>query len=310
MNQLSIIITIIGKQNSRFLMTLRGVTGRFPINLPTQMKKEFCLYAICISVCLSFPVHSQTLEVSYKYYHPVQTMRSAVADVENQYILLTDGNSSKFYSPRTEMIDSIESTLEGFEAFNTFKRVCWETGKQREIPKVDGSFYITKSRKTNKIDTYDVASGMFFHFSEPYTMPKWELADSVKNILGYECQMATTRFHGREWTAWFTVEIPVPDGPWKLTGLPGLILEAECEGRQYKFMADGLQQTTKPVTDIYRKGKWDEIKREEFWQLRRECLANPSRNINAAGIVIVFKGVEYKDYLPAEIVDYIETDYR
>lgn len=273
--------------------------------------KKFCyICAICITAMFSSPVNSQTLEVSYKYRHPVQTMRSAVADVENQYVLLTDGNSSKFYSPRTEMIDSIESTPEGFEAFNTFKRVCWETGKQKEIPRVDGSFYITKFRETSKIHTYDVASATRFHFSEPYTVPEWELVDSVKNILGYECQMAKTNFHGRGWRAWFTPEVPVQDGPWKLTGLPGLILEAECEGGQYKFIADGLQQTKKPVSDLYGKEKWDEIKREEFWQLRRECLANPSRNFNTADKVIVFKGLEYKDHFPAEIVDYIETDYK
>lgn len=53
-----------------------------------------------------------------------------------------------------------------------------------------------------------------------------EIADSTKNILGYDCVMATAHYHGRDWTAWFTPDIPLPEGPWKLTGLPGLILEA------------------------------------------------------------------------------------
>lgn len=274
------------------------------------MKKQIATWIAYLCGSFTIVAQAQTLEVSYRYSHPVQTMRSALPDVVNQYVLITDGQRSKFYSPKTEMIDSIESTPEGFEAFNTFKRVCWETGKQTDIPRVDGPFYITKFKKTNKIHTYDVASATRFHFSEPYTMPKWELADSVKNILGYECQMAITRFHGRAWTAWFTPEVPVHDGPWKLTGLPGLILEAECDGGQYRFVSDGLQQTQKPVTDVYSKEKWEDIKREDFWQLRRRCLANPSRNINTAGKVVVFKGAEYKDHFPSEIVDYIETDYK
>lgn len=274
------------------------------------MKNRFSIWIIGQLITVSVSVQAQTLEVSYRYSHPVQTMRSALPDVVNQYVLITDGQKSKFYSPKTEMIDSIESTPKGFEAFNTFKRVCWETGKQKDIPRVDGSFYITKFKKTNKIHTYDVASATRFHFSEPYNMPKWELTDSVKNILGYECQMAKTRFHGRMWIAWFTPNVPMQEGPWKLTGLPGLILEAECDGGQYRFVADGIQQTNKPVTDIYGKEKWDEIKREEFWQLRRQCLANPSRNINAAGMAVVFKGQEYKYHFPEEIVDYIETDYK
>lgn len=272
------------------------------------MKKNLCIGILCTATITA--AMSQRIEVSYKYSLPVQTMRSAAADVTNRYILITDGAVSKFYSPRTEMIDSIESTHEGFEAFNTFKRECWEAGKQKDIPKADGSFYVTKSRRAGKIHTYDVASATRFHMTEPYTEPTWEIADSARNILGYDCQMATSTFHGRKWTAWFAPDIPVQDGPWKLSGLPGLILAAECEGSQYRFEADGMQQTSKKVTDVYGKEKWEPIEREEFWRLRRECLKNPSRHISSTGSnVVFFKGIEYKRHLPREIVDYIETDY-
>lgn len=253
----------------------------------------------------------QQIEVSYLYSHPVQTMRSAVADVTNQYILITDGQNSKFYSPRTEMIDSIESTPEGFEAFNTFKRECWESGRQKDIPKVDGSFYVTKCGKSRELHTYDVASATRFQMVEPYPEINWEISDSTRIVLGYECPSATTTLHGRRWTAWFTPDIPLQEGPWKLSGLPGIILAAECEGGQYSFEADGLRQTSKPVTDVYGKEKWEHIDRTDFWRLRRDCLKNPSRNINSAGInVIVSQNVEYLDLLPAEVVDYIETDYK
>ena len=42
--------------------------------------------------------------------------------------------------------------------------------------------------------------------------------------------MATTHFRGRDWKVWFSEEIPLPLGPWKLGGLPGLILAAHCDG--------------------------------------------------------------------------------
>lgn len=269
------------------------------------------MLALCWFVPVANALAQTNIEVSYKYSHPVQTMRSAVPDVTNHYILITDGQNSKFYSPRTEMIDSIESTPEGFEAFNTFKRECWESGKQKDIPRSDGSFYITKSRRNGKIHTYDVACGTRFLMTDPYPATEWEISDTMRSILGYDCQMAVTNLYGRRWVAWFTTEIPVQDGPWKLAGLPGIILAAECEGGQYSFEADGIQQTTRPVTDVYGKEKWEPISRADFWQLRRECLKNPSRNISSAGSnVIVFKGTKYKNHLPAEVVDYIETDYN
>ncbi len=65
-----------------------------------------------------------------------------------------------------------------------------------------------------------------FTVNDDWITISWEITNQKKKVLGYECQKATGTFRGREYTAWFTTAIPVPYGPWKLFGLPGLILEA------------------------------------------------------------------------------------
>lgn len=54
---------------------------------------------------------------------------------------------------------------------------------------------------------------------------KWKLHSETKKIGSYNCQKATIEFRGRNYTAWFTNQIPVRYGPWKFQGLSGFILE-------------------------------------------------------------------------------------
>jgi len=68
---------------------------------------------------------------------------------------------------------------------------------------------------------------------EPYTVQDnwveipWELKNEYKTISGWKCQKAIGDFRGRRYVVWFAKGIPFPYGPWKLFGLPGLILEAK-----------------------------------------------------------------------------------
>lgn len=69
-------------------------------------------------------------------------------------------------------------------------------------------------------------------YTEPMERIDWQIDDTVTETKsGYPCHPATATFLGRRWTAWYTPEVPTPAGPWKLWGLPGLIVEAsEAEG--------------------------------------------------------------------------------
>jgi GLPGLI family protein len=75
------------------------------------------------------------------------------------------------------------------------------------------------------------------------TLPEinWQLSAETKKIDTLSCQKAVGRFRGRTYTAWYTKEIPIAAGPWKLHGLPGLIVEAEDSLGEVKFIFESLQ---------------------------------------------------------------------
>lgn len=54
----------------------------------------------------------------------------------------------------------------------------------------------------------------------------WEITGESKKTGDYTAFKATCRFRGRDYTAWYTEDIPISIGPWKLNGLPGAIIEA------------------------------------------------------------------------------------
>ncbi|MDE5969645.1 MAG: GLPGLI family protein [Muribaculaceae bacterium] len=101
--------------------------------------------------------------------------------------------------------------------------------------------YIYKDFQNNVCKEYEYFDIERRKYTEELQTPEWTITDSAKTILGYECFKATTDFKGRHWIAWFTPEIPISDGPWKLHGLPGLILEANDIHHDYEFDAKGIR---------------------------------------------------------------------
>lgn len=73
------------------------------------------------------------------------------------------------------------------------------------------------------------------YFVDQEIQLNWKPANEFKTILNYKAQKATAEFGGRTWTAWFTTEVPLQDGPYKFSGLPGLILEIEDRSRSHQF---------------------------------------------------------------------------
>ncbi len=74
---------------------------------------------------------------------------------------------------------------------------------------------------------------------------KWRLSTETKKIGRFLCQKATTHFRGRDYTAWFTPQIPVAFGPWKFRGLSGLILEVYDKDRVLHIVAKNVKLTEK-----------------------------------------------------------------
>lgn len=90
----------------------------------------------------------------------------------------------------------------------------------------------------------------------PMPAISWKISNDTATFGGLHCQQATCHFKGRDYTAWFCPDLPVHTGPWKLNGLPGVIVDARDAKNEVVFKFDGVEKATptppksQPAVDV------------------------------------------------------------
>ncbi|WP_454046742.1 GLPGLI family protein [Chryseobacterium sp. Marseille-Q8038] len=95
--------------------------------------------------------------------------------------------------------------------------------------------FLIKKNNNNEYQNYEYIGDVNFYKINEKSEQHWKISDSTKTFGGYQVQKATTQFGGRNWVAWFSKDIPIPYGPYKFNGLPGLIMELYDGKKDYYF---------------------------------------------------------------------------
>ncbi len=126
----------------------------------------------------------------------------------------------------------IKSAVEEMEKSKTFK----DMSKMIKWPKFSYKIYKTYPSMTEMY--VDRISRNLFAYEENIKFD-WKILADKEKIGTYNTQKATTEFGGRQWTAWFSTDIPFQDGPYKFYGLPGLIVKIEDSEKNYSWLLSG-----------------------------------------------------------------------
>jgi len=101
--------------------------------------------------------------------------------------------------------------------------------------------YLKIDHKQKEIFYFDYLGQNPVLIKDDYNSLKWDITAESKVIAGYNCTKATSAYRGRNWIAWFSTDIALPYGPWKLHGLPGLIIEAYDATNTYLWRAEKIE---------------------------------------------------------------------
>lgn len=186
--------------------------------------------------------------------------------------------SSKFYSYTKYVGDSV---FAADVANHASQETMIEHIKQYGQSKLNEQTY--KRYPAGKVTTLDEIAGDInrLRCEEVEESPQWVLSNDTTTLLSYICHKAECNFKGRNWIAWFTTEIPSSEGPWKLYGLPGLILKAEDNEKEYTFTCTGIEQchTYHPI--LFNGKDYEPVNRKAYNKIHERYFADPSSYITS-----------------------------
>jgi len=176
------------------------------------MKKILQLFCLLMIMSLNAQTHRFIYELQLK-------MDSTDTDYQKYNMILDIGSKEvKFYGKDLLVADSLNKKFGNMD--------------NRHI---DMTGQVVK-RKTNTYENENFINIKFEYYSFKTTdQITWNISGETKQVQQYTLQKATAKFGGRNWVAWFSREIPFNEGPFKFSGLPGLVFEIYDTGKNFIY---------------------------------------------------------------------------
>ena len=234
------------------------------------MKKPLFTILFLAFIALSLSQNTDYIRAIYQLtYKPSKTYKDITR--KEQMLLLIDQRHSRFISVGQYVQDSVFNSLENRRGF---------IPNMQEIPHTSFKEIVSKDHLLGKISVAeDFSYEEYFKYKEDLHPFQWTIDPEKKVIKGYNCQKATTHFAGRDYTAWFTAELPISDGPYKFNGLPGLIIEIYDTDDHYHYALTFIKQIKTPHATYEKEKDYFTVSKKKFIQLKKEYEENPFRSM-------------------------------
>lgn len=193
---------------------------------------SFYFFIILSSICCSQDtLDNDMLEITYNT--TFKHKNSFKNHKQEKAILLYDNGNSLYQVENVMRMDSLRST--GFDGsapqFFSYNKYAIKT-------------------INNKIIYSEQIFENEFQYEEIIDFD-WILEDVTKQINGYSCKSATLDYGGRQWKAWYTLEVPISSGPYKFQGLPGLIVKISDATGSYDFELEKIKKVSKKTLEKF-----------------------------------------------------------
>lgn len=231
------------------------------------MRKIFLLFILFGTLALA-----QNKRFIYEY--KLIPDSTDVSDVKTEMMYLdTSKDGSKYYSYTVFNSDSLmKADLEKQLAATGSINVRSDMQKGNVRYKVTKTYpdYKTYIHRRLSMDAYKVSEDRKIN---------WKISSKKEKIGEWNAQKAEAHFAGRHWTAWFSTEIPIQDGPYKFQGLPGLIVKIEDKTGSHRMELRGIRNITGNLDINVFEAKEVAINSKQFQKVLKEYENDPTKGI-------------------------------
>jgi len=126
----------------------------------------------------------------------------------------------------------------------------------------------------------------------PLPSLSWKINKDTLTISGLHCQKASTHFKGRDYEAWFCPSLPFHNGPWKLSGLPGLIIEVQDIKKEVIFQFAGFEDVRSKNITVELPEAAIPTTLKEFERLKEVAKTNPGAIAKIKSNIDILDGVD------------------
>lgn len=215
-------------------------------------------------------VDNTLFKVQYKMTNIQDTLSTTKPPLVETMMLEVGKKGSLFYSYSMHVRDSViaEDFAKGASQDEVMKHAKQFGGSST-------TYRIYKNFPLGKVTTIDKLGISKFKCEETNEIPKWKLLPDTMTVLSFLCHKAVCSFKGREYEAWYTLEVPRGEGPWKLSGLPGLILAAKDKTGTYSFECTGIEKTKNNEVITMAAGSNESVDRNSLNKLYERYYKDP-----------------------------------
>lgn len=161
-------------------------------------------------------------------------------------------------------------------------------------------FYFNQSDKF-----FEFSSAIPYYYRVEHKLPlvDWHLSKDTTTFYSMKCKKARGRLGGRNYTVLYTEELPYPYGPWKLNGLPGMILYAIDDKNEVEYKIDSIFRLSGVHSEsdfLSLSGYHVPTSEKKLKKIRKQYLADPvafTKSVSGQNVFVEKRYIDGAQYI-------------